>query len=262
MAAPYSSSPPGPRLQGKTAVVTGASSGIGRAIALAFAAHGAQVIVNYRRSADRAEGVVREITDKGGRALAVQGDVSRPEDIERLVETALRQLGRIDIWVNNAGADILTGPGAELSDPEKLDLLIDVDLRGTIHCCWRVGPLMRSAGGGVILNMSWDHVQHGMEGANPAMFAAVKGGILAFSKSLARSLAPEVRVNVLAPGWIETAFAATRMDDAAYRAVIEGTPARRWGTPEDVAAAALYLASDEASFITGQTLHVNGGVVA
>ncbi len=261
MAAPHPTVTLGPRLQGKTAVVTGASSGIGRAIALLFAEHGAHVVVNYKKSADKAEGVVHEIASKGGRAVTVQADVSRGRDIDRLVETSLRHLGHVDIWVNNAGADILTGTGARLSDPEKLDLLIAVDLRGTIHCCWRIGPVMQATGRGVILNMSWDHVYHGMEGRNPAIYSAVKGGILAFSKSLSRSLAPKVRVNVLAPGWIETAFARMEMPEDAYRAVIEGTPAGRWGTPEDVAAAALYLASDEASFITGQTLHINGGVI-
>jgi 3-oxoacyl-[acyl-carrier protein] reductase len=251
----------GPRLQDKTAVVTGASSGIGRTIALLFARHGAQVVVNYRSSAEGAAAVVREIERGGGRAVAVQGDVSDPAEIERLLEESQRHLGRIDIWANIAGADILTGGGARLSDLEKLDRLIAVDLRGTMLCSWRIGELMRQAGGGVILNMSWDHVLHGMAGRNPEMFGAVKGGVLGFSKCLARTLAPQVRVNVLAPGWIETAFAREAMQPDAYRRVIESTPAGRWGAPEDVAAAALYLASDEAAFLTGQMLRVNGGLI-
>lgn len=250
------------RLANKTAVVTGASSGIGRAIALLFARHGGQVIVNYRRSKAQAEEVVEEITRNGGQARAIQADISKIEEVDRLVQSTLETQGRIHIWVNNAGADILTGPGPQLSHIEKLDQLIAVDLRGTILCCWRIAPLMKKAGGGVILNMSWDHVLHGMPDPNPEMFAAVKGGVLSFSKSLARSYAPEVRVNELAPGWIETSFAKEAMTPEAYQAVVEATPLQRFGTPEDVAYAALYLVSDEASFITGQHLNINGGMVS
>jgi 3-oxoacyl-[acyl-carrier protein] reductase len=114
--------------------------------------------------------------------------------------------------------------------------------------------------GGVIINMSWDHVLTGMEGKNPEMFAAAKGGILSFSKSLARSVAPRVRVNILAPGWIDTAFAGG-LDAERRQAVADTTPLRRWGTPEDVAGAAVYLASPAAAFLTGQTILINGGVV-
>jgi 3-oxoacyl-[acyl-carrier protein] reductase len=115
-------------------------------------------------------------------------------------------------------------------------------------------------GGGVIVNMSWDHVTTGMAGDNPQLFAAVKGGVLAFSKSLARSLAPDVRVNVLCPGWIETSFG-EHADPGFRRSVAEDTPLGRWGRPQDVADAAVYLASPAAAFVTGQALNVNGGVV-
>jgi 3-oxoacyl-[acyl-carrier protein] reductase len=114
--------------------------------------------------------------------------------------------------------------------------------------------------GGTIVNMSWDHVSAGMAGENPELFSAVKGGVLAFSKSLARSLAPRVRVNVLCPGWIETSFA-RQVDPDIHRSVVESTPLARWGRPEDVAAAALWLASPEAEFVTGQAVNINGGVV-
>ncbi|MGH8468893.1 MAG: SDR family NAD(P)-dependent oxidoreductase [Gammaproteobacteria bacterium] len=250
------------RLVNKTAVITGASSGIGRAIARLFARHGARVVVNYRRSRASAEELVREITAGGGEAHALQADVSSPDEVVRLIESAGALLGgRIDIWANIAGADILTGEGASREPSEKLERLIEVDLKGTMYCCWGVAPLMKAAGSGVILNMSWDLALHGMEGRNPEMFAAVKAGVLGFSKCLARSYAPEVRVNDLAPGWIETAFAKEIMRPDAYELVIERTPLQRFGAPEDVAHAALYLASDEAAFITGQTLRVNGGLV-
>ena len=144
---------------------------------------------------------------------------------------------------------------------QKLDVLLSVDLRGTIVASWRaVETLASQPDGGVIINMSWDHVLTGMAGTNPQLFAAVKGGVLAFSKSLARSVAPRVRVNVLAPGWIETSFAAD-LNPARRAEVADSTPLARWGTADDVAGAAVFLASPAAAFITGQTLLVGGGVV-
>lgn len=247
-------------LAGQTAVVTGASTGIGRAIALALAEQAADVAVTYRRSSDAARGVAEEIRALGREAAVFQVDLAEEAAIERLVDAVFERFGRVDVWVNNAGADILTGEGAQLPDRAKLDRLIAVDLRGTILASWLAAERMRRQGGGVILNMSWDHVLSGMPDRNPEMFAAVKGGILSFSKSLARSVAPEVRVNVLAPGWIRTAFGATAAEEL-HRAVVESTPLRRWGTPEDVARAAVFLASSQSEFLTGATLLINGGVV-
>jgi 3-oxoacyl-[acyl-carrier protein] reductase len=236
--------------------VTGASSGIGRAIAEAYAAAGADVLLTHRDSAERA----RAVADAIG-ARVCQADLSTRDACERLVATAREALGRVDVWVNNAGADVLTGEAAEWEWERKLDLLVAVDLKGTIACSYAIGEVMRDqARGGSIVNMSWDHVTTGMAGANPELFAAVKGGVLAFSKSLARSLAPAVRVNVLAPGWIETSFG-EQADPEFRRSVAESTPLGRWGRPEDVAETAVYLASPEAAFVTGQAINVNGGVV-
>jgi 3-oxoacyl-[acyl-carrier protein] reductase len=165
------------------------------------------------------------------------------------------------VWVNNAGADVLTGDAAAWEWEHKLDVLLAVDLKGTIACSYAIGEVMRNQeGGGAIVNMSWDHATRGMAGENPQLFAAVKAGVLAFSKSLARSLAPNVRVNVLCPGWIETSFG-EQADPEFRRSVAEGTPLGRWGRPQDVAEAALYLASPGAAFVTGQAINVNGGVV-
>ncbi len=250
-----------PRLNNKKAVVTGASTGIGREVALTLARHGAHVVVNYNRSADKAGEVVEAIRSAGGQAESVQGNVSEAEDINRLVKKSMETLGKIDIWANIAGADILTGEGSELSDLEKLERLISVDLKGTMMCCWQIADLMKKAGSGSIINISWDLALHGMEGRNPEMFAAIKGGIIGYTKCLARSYAPEVRVNDVAPGWIQTSFADEVMREDYYNMVIESTPLCRFGLPEDVANAVLYLASDEAAFVTGQTLKVNGGVV-
>lgn len=249
------------RLAGRRAVVTGASGGIGRAIALAFAAAGADVALTYRRSADAAERVAEQIRARGQRAWTLQADLSRDAEVDRLVRDAWDTLGRVDVWVNNAGADILTGEGARLPDRAKLDVLLATDLRGTVLCSWAAAERMRAQGGGTILNMAWDHaLTTGMPGRNPEMFSAVKGGIVSFSRSLARSVAPTVRVNTLAPGWIATAFAG-EMDEEEHRRVVDRTPLRRWGNPEDVAAAAVYLASPDASFLTGVTLPISGGIV-
>ena len=178
-----------------------------------------------------------------------------------LAHVMARQFGHIDAWINNAGADILTGPASRLNRKEKLDLLLAVDLRGTILASWAAVDLMRGqSGGGVIINTSWDHVDQGMAGENPVLYSAAKGGILSFSRSLARDVAPEIRVNVLAPGFIATAV--EQEAPAGWRQrVAEATPLGRWGTPEDVAGAAVFLASDEAAFLTGQVIMVNGGVV-
>jgi 3-oxoacyl-[acyl-carrier protein] reductase len=219
------------------------------------------VLVTYRRSEAAARAVVDGITARGDRALAARADLGTRAGCEALVAEARERLGGFDVWVNNAGADVLTGEAAGWEWERKLDALVAVDLKGTIACSYAAAAVMREqAGGGAILNMSWDHVTTGMAGANPELFSAVKGGVLAYSKSLARALAPRVRVNVLCPGWIETAFA--QQADAEFRrSVADATPMARWGTPADVAATALYLASPEASFITGQAINVNGGVV-
>jgi 3-oxoacyl-[acyl-carrier protein] reductase len=248
-------------LTGRAIPVTGASSGIGRAIALAAARAGADVALTYLTNADGAQQAARAINALGRRSTVLRLDLADEASVQNVGPAAREALGRLDVWINNAGADILTGGGAQLSAVEKLDVLLAIDLRGTILASWRAAELFGSQpDGGVIINMSWDHVLAGMEGLNPQLYAAVKGGVLAFSKSLARSVAPRVRVNVLAPGWIATAFAA-ESTESVRQAVADSTPLKRWGTPEDVAAAALFLAAPSSSFITGQVLMVGGGVV-
>ena len=246
------------RLAGRRAVVTGASGGIGRAIALALAREGAKVVVHYNRSAAEAAECVAQINAGGSEAWAVGADVADAQAVLKLVDEAKSVLGGIDVWANIAGADILTGTGAEISDADKLARLIDVDLRGTMQCCGAASSEISP--GGAIINLSWDLALIGMKGRNPEMFAAVKAGVTGYTRSLARSLAPNIRVNEIAPGWIETAFAETEMGGSYRASVIEQTPMARLGRPEDVAHAAVYLACDESSFITGQTLKVNGGL--
>lgn len=249
------------KLKGKTVVVTGGSSGIGRAIARQCAGAGADVLISYRRNRQGADEAARELAATNHRLEVLQADIAREEDIATLAREARARLGRVDVWINNAGADILTGDAGRLTPLEKLDLLLAVDVRGTVLASWAAAKLMREQGRpGVIINMSWDHVNLGMAGENPVLYSAAKGAVMSFSRSFAREVAPDIRVNILAPGFIETAFGEDA-DTRYHNEVVELTPLKRWGTPDDVAAAALFLASDEAKFITGQMFVVNGGVV-
>jgi 3-oxoacyl-[acyl-carrier protein] reductase len=248
-------------LAGRCVLVTGASSGIGRAIALAAARHGADVAITYRANEQGATNVLETIRALERRAFMFELDLSNEASIHALAAATRDALGHIDAWINNAGADILTGDAAALDTIARLDRLLAVDLRGSMIASWEAVALMRQQPrGGVIINMSWDHVISGMAGTNPQLFAAVKGGVMAFSKSLALSVAPNIRVNVIAPGWIETSFG-KGVDPHVHQAVIDATPLKRWGRPEDVAGAAVYLISPAADFLTGQTIMVGGGLV-
>jgi 3-oxoacyl-[acyl-carrier protein] reductase len=248
-------------LAGRTMVITGASGGIGRGIALAAARAGADLALTYRSNEAGVRETAAGVEAMGRRVFVHRMDLADAESIHALADEVSGTCGRIDAWVNNAGADIVTGNGDALTRIDKLDLLLRVDLRGTMIASWKAAELMAAQSeGGVIINISWDHAATGMEGANPQLYSAAKGGITSFSKSLARSVAPRVRVNIVAPGWIETAFGAG-VDRRVHRAVAESTPLKRWGKPSDVAAAVVFLASPAASFLTGETINVGGGVV-
>lgn len=242
-------------------MVSGGSSGIGRAIAIAAASAGADIALTYRENEVGGRQSGDCIRALGRQSLELPLDLSDLRSIATVGPAVRKAFGRIDVWINNAGADILTGTGASLSPIEKLDLLLAVDVRGTMAASWHAVEMFRQQDeGGAIINMSWDHVLTGMPGTDPQLFAAAKGAVLAFSKSLARTVAPLVRVNVLAPGWIETSFGAG-LDTARHDAIAMSTPLKRWGTPEDVADAAVFLSSPAARFLTGQTLVVGGGIV-
>ena len=245
-------------LSGLAAVVTGSSSGIGRAIALQLARAGADVLVHARTSRQAAEQTADEIRSLGPDATVVLADLSEPDRHESLVEEAWRWRDGVQIWINNAGVDVLTGPAAEWSFDEKLGALWQVDVSATVRLSRLAGARMKSGGGGSIVNVGWDGTERGMAGASGQLFAAAKGAVTAFSRSLAQSLAPEVRVNCVAPGWIKTRWGESASDDWQQRAQRESL-SDRWGTPEDVARVVRFLVSAEAGFLNGQVIEVNGG---
>jgi 3-oxoacyl-[acyl-carrier protein] reductase len=246
-------------LAGLTAVVTGSSGGIGRAIALALAAAGAHTLIHGRKSRQAAEAAADEVRGRGVESHVVLCDLGDGSTHGPFVASAWNWREGVDIWVNNAGADVLTGSAAGWSFERKLDVLWRVDVAATVALARDCGRRMHERGSGTIINVGWDQAETGMAGDSGELFAAVKGAITAFSKSLARSLAPQVRVNCVAPGWIKTKWgdgAPEHWQQTAVRQSLLG----RWGTTEDVAAAVRFLASPAAAFITGCVLPVNGGL--
>jgi len=187
-------------------------------------------------------------------------DLASREQGARLVDQAWALWDGLDAWFQIAGADTLTGEDAKLSFERKLDLLWEVDVVATMRLCRDVGRRMKSQGQGAIVTMGWDQAETGMEGDSGELFAATKGAVMAFTRSLALSLAPEVRVNCLAPGWIRTSWGESAPAAWNDRAIREA-PLARWGTPEDVAQVACFLAGPAASFVTGQVVRINGGAV-
>jgi 3-oxoacyl-[acyl-carrier protein] reductase len=247
-------------LTGRRAVVTGSSSGIGRAIALELARAGADVVVHCARSLDAAQEVAAAIESLGRKSVMLQADLTDEPGLPQLVDNAWGALGGVDVWVNNAGADLLTGDGARLAYDEKLHRLFEVDVRATALLSRHAGVRMRDAGCGVLLNIGWDQADRGMEGESGELFAAAKNAVMGLTRSLALSLAPQVRVNCIAPGWIRTAWG-EQASSAWQERVLRETPLGRWGTPEDVARLARFLVSDDAAYITGQVINANGGAV-
>ncbi|MBX7072270.1 MAG: SDR family oxidoreductase [Pirellulales bacterium] len=245
-------------LLGRIAVVTGSSSGIGRAVALELARAGADVLIHARESWEAAEETARSVAALGRQATVVLADLARHGDQDALVEAAYQWRGEVDAWVNNAGADVLTGDGAGWGFEQKLEAVWQVDVTATMRLTRAIGERMKTRGHGAIINIGWDQATQGMAGDSGELFAASKGAIMAFSKSAALSLAPQVRVNCVAPGWVKTAWGEQASEAWQKRAVRE-SQLGRWGSPEDVARAARFLASPESSFLTGQVINVNGG---
>lgn len=243
-------------LKGKNAIVTGASRGIGRAIALKLAELGANVVVNYRSSVNSVEEVVKAIEEKGVKALAVQGDVSNFEDAKKIIDETAANLGSIDILVNNAGItkDTLLMRMKE----EDFDKVIEVNLKGVFNCTKHVVPIMMKQRSGRIINIS---SVVGLSGnAGQANYAAAKAGIIGFTKSIAKEIASRgVTVNAIAPGYIQTDMTEV-LSDKVKEEIKNNIPLKRLGTPEDIAGVVGFLSSNIAEYITGQVISVDGGM--
>ncbi len=243
-------------LTGKIALVTGASRGIGRAIALELAAQGATVIVNFQRNAEAAQEVVDAIIAGGGQAVAIQGDVSQEADANALVKAALDAYGKLDILVNNAGT---TRDGLIMMMPaDDFDTVIQTNLRSAWLMSKAAAKTMMRKRTGTIINIT--SISGIMGNGGQSNYSASKAGLIGLTKSLARELSGRgIRVNAVAPGFVQTDLTSTLPADIASR-LIENIPLQRWGTVEDVAHATAFLASDKSSYITGHVLVIDGGL--
>ncbi len=245
------------RLDSKIALITGASKGIGRAIAIKFAQLGAYVIINYSSSADEASKVVDAIEKEGGKAYALKADVSNKDEVDSMFESIIKTCGELHILVNNAG---VTKDGLLIRMNESdWDKVIDVNLKGVYNCTKEASKIMIKNRYGKIINLS---SVVGLTGnAGQSNYAAAKAGIIGFSKSVARELASRgINVNVIAPGFIETDMTG-RLSEQMKLKILSSIPLGKYGKAEDVANLASFLASDLSGYITGQVFNVDGGMV-
>lgn len=243
-------------LEGKIAVVTGGSRGIGREIALTLAGYGATVVVNYNGSKEKAQEVVDAIKSQGKEAIAIKASVSDNKEVESMIKEVMDQFGRIDILVNNAG---ITKDNLMMKMTEEdFDAVIDTNLKGTFYCMKQVYRIMLKQRYGRIINMS--SVTGVIGNAGQVNYAASKAGVIGMTKSLARELGSRgITVNAVAPGFIETEMTDV-LSDKVKEEIANQIPLKRMGAVKDVAETVAFLASDKASYITGQVLHVDGGM--
>jgi NAD(P)-dependent dehydrogenase (short-subunit alcohol dehydrogenase family) len=244
------------RLTGKCCIVTGGGSGIGRAISLGFVREGAAVVVADREGA-KAEGVAVEAGGNGGRAVPVKADVTRPDDVDRMVDISLHEFGRIDVLINNAGIGKL-GSVTELSEQEW-DEVLAINLKGPFLCSRKIIPQMLQIGSGSIVNVA--SVTGIVASPGRAAYCASKAGLIMLTKAMALDYAANgIRVNAICPGVIVTPMTESSLENPSVRKEkLDKTPMGKLGIPADIVPAAIYLASEESGFMTGHALVVDGG---
>lgn len=253
-------------LSGRVVVVTGSSTGIGRQLALTLSQRGAAVILHGRSQSSELRETEEWVRKQGGDCCSIPCDLEQAEQLEAFVERCWNWRGHVDSWVNNAGADVLTGTAAHDSFVVKLERLWRVDVVATALLSRAVGERMRSTKAAKekhgsdcsIINVGWDQAEQGMEGDSGQLFAMSKGAVMAFTRSLAQELGPHVRVNAVAPGWIKTEWSEQASERWQCRATSESLM-ERWGTPVDVAEVVAMLIDPRSSFVSGQIWNVNGG---
>ena len=238
-------------------LVTGAASGIGRAVALAFAREGARVAVNHLGREAEAQAVAAEVGQAGGEALVVEADVTLPGQVLAMAETVSGRFGTIDVLVNNAGI-VLVKPFLETT-PDDWQRVIDTDLTSVFHTCQAVLPYMLANGGGCIVNVASELAFLGRE--RYTAYTAAKGGVVTLTRSLAREFAPRIRVNAVAPGPTDTAMLASELTTPALAARERDIPMQRFADPSEIAASVVFLASNRAGFYCGEVLSPNGGAL-
>lgn len=247
------------RFDGKVVLITGASSGIGAALARAFGASGAKVVVHYHRKAEGAQQVAADIRANGGEALVLHADLTDRAQLEKLVDDTLAHYGCIDVLINNAGSIVGRAPVDQASD-ELYHAVMDVNMTSTFQMCRKVLPVMKAQGGGNIINMSSISGRHG-GGGSSTLYAAAKAAVATFTRGLAKEVAAHnIRVNALAPGVILTPFHEGHSTPEQMQGWMSTIPMRRFAQPEECVGAAFFLASDQmSSYVTGQIIEINGG---
>ena len=245
------------KLENRVSIITGSSRGIGRAIALKFAEEGSDIVVTYHTREDKAREVAQKIIDKGRDVIVVQMDVSQRRDVREMVKKTIERFGKIDVLVNNAG--ILQQKPFEYITDKDWDRVFEVNLKGTFICTQEVLFYMKKQKSGKIINIASVGGQSGGERA--VHYSAAKAGIICFTKSLARIASPfNINVNVISPGLILTEMSREELSNPSSKGKINSILLRRIGSVEDVASAAVFLASSDSDYITGQVINVNGGL--